>query len=142
MLRLLGIVVFIVTFSIGFVTYQSVFSEAPPINDVTIDYTFVRTRDSILVTSVTKGEVDADFSASVNKILTNKDKDTGYQIELHMGDIEYESGSNNIYRIFYLPLSTPSGTYCVKTVMRWRPQFSLLDKKITLKHGCFAINDK
>lgn len=139
MLRLIGIIVFVVTFSIGFVTYQSVFSESPPINDVTVDYTFVRTRDSILVTSVTKGEAYADFSATVNKILTNKD--TGYQIELHMGDVEYEAGANNIHRIFYLPLSTPPGTYCVKTVMRWRPQFSLLDKKITLKHGCFAIND-
>lgn len=137
-LRLVGLVVFIVTFSIGFVLYQTVLNESPPIEDVTVDYSFVKTKDFIIVTSSNTTEANDDFSANVSRILT--DKETGYQIELHAGDVDYEPGVNNIHRIFYLPLSTPNGTYCVKTIMRWRPDFSLIDKKTVFKNGCFTIN--
>ena len=137
-LRIVSMLVFLVTFGVGLVVYNSAFDGEPPIEDIVADYTITRTKDFYLIGSNSTVEASANFTANINKLITNKD--TGYQIELQVGSVDYEEGTNNIHRMFYLPLSTPSGTYCVKTIMRWRPQFSLLDKKISIKHGCFAIN--
>jgi hypothetical protein len=114
------------------------FTDEPPIEDIVADYTITKTKDFYLIAATSTINATDNFTANVNKLITNKD--TGYQIELQIGSVEYEEGMNNVHRMFYLPLSTPNGTYCVKTIMRWRPQFSLLDKKTSIKHGCFAIN--
>lgn len=138
-LRLVGIVVFIVTFSICFVLYQTLDHNEPPVEEVKTEYTYSKSKEFIMVTSSVATEAKAEFVGNISKIFINRD--TGYQIEINIGDVIYEKGDNKVHRTYVLPLSTPNGTYCVKTIMRWRPLFSLLDKKTTFKHGCFAIND-
>lgn len=140
LLRLVGIIVFIVTFSICFVLYQTLANNEPPVEDVTVNYDYTKNKDFILVSAAVATEAESNFTGNVSKIFTNKD--TGYQIEINVGDVDYEQGTNNVHRTYILPMNTPVGTYCVKTIMKWRPQFSLLDKKTTFKHGCFTINDK
>jgi hypothetical protein len=138
-LRLIGIIVFIVTFSVCFVLYQTLANNEVPVEDIRTDYTYTKTRDFFLVTSLVATEADESFVGNISKIFINKN--TGYQIEINVGDVVYTPGSNSVHRTYVLPLSTPSGTYCVKTIMRWRPIFSLVDKKNTFEHGCFALND-
>ena len=139
LVRLIGVVVFVITFSISFVTYQSMFYIEPPIENITTEYSVTKAPGTYVVNSNATTTANESFTALVSKTFINYE--LGYQIELYVGDVEYEVGKNSIHRIFLLSLSTPPGVYCAKTILRWRPQFSLLDKKIVYKHGCFTINE-
>jgi predicted component of viral defense system (DUF524 family) len=122
-----------------FVLYNTLARDEPHVSDVSIDYTYTKTKEFYLITSDMTANAEENFVGNISKIFLNKEN--RYQIDINMGDIVYEEGVKNVHRLYILPLNTPKGTYCVKTIMRWKPTFSLLEKKKVFEHGCFAIND-
>jgi hypothetical protein len=135
-IKIVGVLVFMLSFMIGMIIYQSAIPTHPPIKDNLISYNVTKTSEFIMVEVSVDAIVESSFSAKLSRLLVHE---SGYQLEIQAVDVNYSEGANDVHRIFYLPKNMRPGKYCVSTILEWRPMFSLTDKINTIDQGCFEL---